>query len=189
MTLEEQGALYLAALRRTRIAVPEGTLLYRAAEEVLEMAVAYQSDGMAFLRAGDHVNALAGFAYGLGWLDAGSRLGLLLPLAAHPPGGAGVCIPEALAARLDEKTHRYRRMLQSALPAIEVGPDEASPLFCGAEELRSTARCWYADGVNRLDAGDPAGALARFSYGYAWLDAGIRAGLFRITGERGLFTV
>ena len=35
MTLEEQGALYLAALRRTRIAVPEGTLLYQAAEEVL----------------------------------------------------------------------------------------------------------------------------------------------------------
>ncbi|WP_292492259.1 DUF357 domain-containing protein [Methanoculleus sp. 10] len=189
MTLEEQGVLFLEALRRTRVAVPEGTLLYRAAGEVLEMAAAYHSDGMTFLRAGDLVNALAGFAYGLGWLDAGSRLGLLEPSIAHPPGAAGACIPAALAARLDEKTHRYQRMLEIALSAVETGPDEASPLSRGAEELRSTARSWYTDGRGRLDAGDLAGALARFSYGYAWLDAGIRAGLFRITGERGLFTV
>ncbi len=178
MTLEEQGALFLEALRRTRVAVPEGTLLYRAAGEVLEMAAAYHSDGMTFLRTGE-----------LGWLDAGSRLGLLEPSIAHPPGAAGACIPAALAARLDEKTHRYQRMLEIALSAVETGPDEASPLSRGAEELRSTARSWYTDGRGRLDAGDLAGALARFSYGYAWLDAGIRAGLFRITGERGLFTV
>ncbi|MDD3934263.1 MAG: DUF357 domain-containing protein, partial [Methanoculleus sp.] len=77
MTLEEQGALFEEALLQTRIAVLEGTLLRRVADEVFEMAAAYQSDGTAFLRTGDRVNALAGFAYGLGWLDAGSRLGLL----------------------------------------------------------------------------------------------------------------
>ncbi|WP_243670629.1 DUF357 domain-containing protein, partial [Methanoculleus chikugoensis] len=53
------------------------------------MAIAYHSDGFAFLRAGDRVNALAAFAYGLGWLDAGSHLGLLVPSLAHPPGDGG----------------------------------------------------------------------------------------------------
>lgn len=189
MTLEEQGALFEEALLQTRIAVLEGTLLRRVADEVFEMAAAYQSDGTAFLRTGDRVNALAGFAYGFGWLDAGSRLGLLESPAVHPPDAADVCIPDSLAAHLDEKTHRYRRMLHSALTMVEAGPDEASPLRAGAEVLHSAAHSWYADGVEHLKAGDLAGALARFSYGYAWLDAGIRAGLFRVTGSRDLFTV
>ncbi len=189
MTLKEQGTLFFEALRRTRIAVPEGTLLFRAAGEVIGMAAAYQSDGMTFLKSGDPVNALAAFAYGLGWLDAGLRLGLLEPSIASPPSPAGAYIPDALVARLDEKTHRYRRMLEAALASVETGPDEASPLSVGAEEFRSTARSRYADGTGCLDAGDTVGALARFSYGYAWLDAGIRAGLLRVTGERGLFTV
>ena len=188
MTLEEYGAVFLEALSLTRIAVPEETLLHQVADEVLEMAAAYQSDGTAFL-ADDPVNALAAFAYGLGWLDAGSRLGLFEPLAAHPPDGVDAAIPDRYGAHLDEKTHRYRRMLRSALLAVRAGPDEASPLSAGAEVFRSAASSRYAEGVELLDAGDLAGALARFSYGYAWLDAGVRAGLFRITGERGLFTV
>ena len=189
MTLEEYGVLFLAALRPTRIAVPAKTLLFRAAEEVIEMAAAYQSDGTVFLQTDDPVNSLAAFAYGLGWLDAGSRIGLLEPLAVHPPDAVDACIPESHSAHLDEKTHRYRRMLQGALAAVHVVPDEASSLYAGAEVLRSVARSWYTDGVERLDAGDLAGALARFSYGYAWLDAGVRAGLLGIIGDRGLFTV
>ncbi len=189
MTLEEYGALFGEALSRTRIAVPGGTLLHRVADEVLEMAAAYQSDGTAFLRGDDPVNAFAAFAYGLGWLDAGSRLGLLEPFAAHPPVLVDACIPDSQSAHLDEKTHRYRRMLRSALAAVEAGPDEASSLRAGAEALHSEAHSWYTEGVERLEAGDLAGALVQFSYGYAWLDAGIRAGLLGITGERGLFTV
>ncbi|WP_332450089.1 DUF357 domain-containing protein [Methanoculleus sp.] len=189
MTLEEYGVLFLAALRLTRSAVPAETLLFRAAEEVIEMAAAYQSDGTVFLRTDDPVNALAAFAYGLGWLDAGSRIGLLEPLAVHPPDAVDARIPTSQSAHLDEKTHRYRRMLQGALAAVRAVPDEASPLYPGAEALCSVARSWYTDGVERLDAGDLAGALARLSYGYAWLDAGVRAGLLGITGDRGLFTV
>ena len=189
MNLDDYGALFGGALSRTRITVPEGTLLYRVAGEVTEMAAAYHSDGVVFLRTGDPVNALAAFAYGLGWLDAGSRLGLLEPLAAHPPDRVNTCIPDSQSAHLDEKTHRYRRMLDSALAMVEMGPDMASPLYTGADGLRSAAHSWYAEGVERLDSGDRAGALARFSYGYAWLDAGVRAGLFRITGDRSLFTV
>lgn len=189
MNLDDYGALYGEALSLTRITVPEGTLLYRAAGEVIEMAAAYHSDGLAFLRAGDPVNALAAFAYGLGWLDAGSRLGLLEPSILHPPERVDACIPESQDAHLGEKTHRYRRMLDAALAMVEGATDEASPIHVGGGEFHSAARTWYTDGVTYLDAGDHAGALVRFSYGYAWLDAGIRAGLFRVSGDRGLFTV
>ncbi len=189
MNLEDYGSLFHEALSRTGIAVPEGSLLYRAAEEVLEMAAAYASDGRAFLRSDDPVDALAGFAYGLGWLDAGSRLGLLLPVAPTPPDAVSACIPDAKGAHLQEKTHRYRGMFRLALTMVEAGPDEASPLHRGSEDIHGVARSWYAEGVGRLEAGDLTGALARFSYGYAWLDAGIRAGLLRITGDRRLFTV
>lgn len=189
MTLEEYGDLFAAALRRTSITVPGGTLLYQVAGEVLEMAAAYRSDGFSFLRGGDPVNALAALAYGLGWLDAGSQLGLLGREAVHPPDTVDAEIPASQRAHLVEKTHRYRRMLHAALTAAEVGPDVASPLHAGARAFYTIAESWYAEGVERLEAGDLPGALARFSYGYAWLDAGVRAGLFTITGDRGLFTV
>ncbi len=32
-------------------------------------------------------------------------------------------------------------------------------------------------------------ALASFSYGHGWLDAGVTAGFFRIVAQRDLFTV
>ncbi|NLM30263.1 MAG: DUF357 domain-containing protein [Methanomicrobiales archaeon] len=189
MNLDDYGVLFGEALSRTGIAVPEDTLLHRAAEEVLEMAVAYRDDGATFLSSDDPVNALAGFAYGLGWLDAGLRLGLLAPFAAHPPGDLDACIPDAKIAHLHEKTHRYRQMLRDALGMVEAAPDPASPLHDGSVEFHAAAESWYMAGVERLEAGDYAGALARLSYGYAWLDAGVRAGLLRVTGERGLFTV
>lgn len=189
MRLEEYGDLFSAALRRTSITVPGGTLLYQVAGEVFEMTAAYRSDGFSFLRGGDPVNALAAFAYGLGWLDAGSQLGLLGPQAAHPPDTVAAAIPESRKAHLDEKTHRYRRMLSAALAAVGTGPDVASPLHAGARTFYAAAESWYAEGVERLDAGDLPAALARFSYGYAWLDAGVRAGLLVVTGDRSLFTV
>lgn len=189
MSLDDYGVLFGEALSRTGIAVPEGSLLHQAAEEVLEMAVAYRDDGMTFLSGDDPVNALAGFAYGLGWLDAGLKLGLLAPPAVHPPGDLDACIPDAKVAHLREKTHRYRRMLRSALGMVEAAPDVASPLHSGSGAFHAVAELWYVEGVECLEAGDYAGALTRLSYGYAWLDAGARAGLLRVTGERDLFTV
>jgi len=48
------------------------------------------------------------------------------------------------------------------------------------------ARSYYADGVHFLQAGDYVNALVCFSYGHAWLDAGARLGIFRVT-RRDLF--
>lgn len=46
-------------------------------QQCLEMAEAYLADGRHFLSRPDLPNALAAFAYGHGWLDAGVRLGVL----------------------------------------------------------------------------------------------------------------
>jgi len=189
MTLEEYGALFEGALLRVRVTVPEERPLFRVAVEVMEMAAAYQSDGATFLEAGDRVNALAAFAYGLGWLDAGSSLGLLEPYAVHTPETVDTTVPPSQTGRLDEKTRRYRRMLGSALAGVKEAPDVSSPLHAAAREFRSVAQRWYEAGEDSLDAGDLTAALLRLSYGYAWLDAGIRGGLFRVTGSRDLFTV
>lgn len=65
-----------AALAEATVAVSPESPLATAAGECLEMAEAYLEDGRHFLEAGDRPNALAAFAYGHGWLDAGVRFGL-----------------------------------------------------------------------------------------------------------------
>ena len=186
MNLDDYGTLFEEALSRTRIAVPEGTLLRRAAEEVFEMAAAYEGDGRVFLRSNDPVNALAGFAYGIGWLDAGLRLRAARTSRRPPPGEIDDCIPGDKSIHLHEKTHRYQRMLCQALAMVEPAPDESEPDTCW---FRGFPRCgtllvWFRAGMPR--GGDFAGSSLT-QHGYAWLDAGIRAGLLRVTGERGLF--
>ena len=53
-----------------------GTPLADAADEFADMARSYLEDGRHFAAEDDPVNALAAFAYGHAWLDAGARLGL-----------------------------------------------------------------------------------------------------------------
>ncbi len=191
MKVEEYGGRFGAALAAAAFSVPDGSLLRRAAQEMHEMAVAYHSDGAAFLHAGDVVNALASFAYGSGWLDAGYVLGLIVCRNGDRPSPheIGDTIPFALFDRLQWKTERYRGMLDAALSEVEYGPDRESALYGGAEHFIAVARSSFAAGVERLGGEDPIGALAWFSYGHAWLDAGVRTGLLRIRDRRDLFTV
>jgi len=63
------------------LAAAEGTVqtdtpLARAADTCEEMARSYLEDGRHFRADDDEVNALAAFAYGHAWLDAGARIGL-----------------------------------------------------------------------------------------------------------------
>lgn len=68
--------LLAEALAVAEIAPPAETLLAAAATEYEEMATAYLEDGRHFRAEDDPVNALAAFAYGHAWLDAGARIGL-----------------------------------------------------------------------------------------------------------------
>jgi len=92
-------------------------------------------------------------------------------------------------ADIAEKTDRYERLLADALAAAETGPSPDSPLGQAAAEFREMAESYLADGRHFRDDGNLVDALAAFSYGHAWLDAGARIGLFDVPAEGHLFTV
>jgi len=116
-----------------------------------------------------------------------------------------------MAADLEAKTDRYEDLLAEALDAAEVAPPADTPMGEAAAEClldaaevappadtpmgEAAAEClemadsYLRDGRHFREDGDPVNALASFSYGHAWLDAGARVGLFDVPREGHLFTV
>ena len=94
-----------------------------------------------------------------------------------------------MPAELHEKTDRYERLLSEALDAASVAPPEGTPLYETAVEFEEMASSYLADGRHFRDEDDWVNALASFSYGHAWLDAGARLGVFVVPEEGHLFTV
>lgn len=94
-----------------------------------------------------------------------------------------------MPADLGEKTDRYERLLADALDAATVAPPPETPLAEVALEYREMARSYLDDGRHFRESDDPVNALAAFSYGHGWLDAGARIGLFAVPSEDDLFTV
>lgn len=167
-----------------------GTPFHKVSVEIIEMASAYHIDGFSFHRTGDRINAFASFAYGLGWLDAGIFTGLV---NAHdnnitqPDILTG--LDERLSERLTEKTTRYERMLSKALQSIRPYPDKSSPAFYAACDIIKKTEDEYKKGDKYLKNAAFWNSLWHYSYGYGWLDAGIRAGLIEVTENRQLFTI
>lgn len=94
-----------------------------------------------------------------------------------------------MAADIEEKTDRYERLLSEALDAAEIAPAPDTPTFEAAEECRVMAESYLEDGRHFRADDDLVNALAAFSYGHAWLDAGARIGLFDVPTDGHLFTV
>ena len=94
-----------------------------------------------------------------------------------------------MGADLDEKTDRYEGLLAEALEAATVCPPEGTPMGEAAAEYREMAESYLEDGRHFRADDDPVNALAAFSYGHAWLDAGARLGLFDVPDGGHLFTV
>jgi hypothetical protein len=94
-----------------------------------------------------------------------------------------------MPADLAEKTDRYERLLTEALDAASVAPPPETPLAKSANEYEEMARSYLEDGRHFRAADDLVNALAAFSYGHAWLDAGARIGLFTVPPDGDLFTV
>lgn len=86
-----------------------------------------------------------------------------------------------MAADLQEKTLRYRGLLNEAIADVQIVAAPDARLDHIANEYMTMAKSYYADGVHFLETGDPVNALVCFSYGHAWLDAGVRLGVFRTT--------
>ena len=93
-----------------------------------------------------------------------------------------------MAADLAEKMDRYERMLADALEA-ERRPPADTALGGAAADCREMAESYLRDGRHFRAADDPVNALAAFSYGYGWLDCGVRMGLFSVPEETDLFTM
>jgi uncharacterized protein len=91
-----------------------------------------------------------------------------------------------MPADLEEKTARYKRLLSEALDDVKKAPGLDPFLSRMADEYLGMAESYYADGTHFLDRGDRVNALVCYSYGHAWLDAGVRLGVFMVTKE-GLF--
>lgn len=86
-----------------------------------------------------------------------------------------------MPADLNEKTQRYKRLLREALDDAKKVPGMDSMLERIADDYHNMAQSYYSDGVHFLETGDPVNALVCFSYGHAWLDAGVRLGIFSVT--------
>lgn len=94
-----------------------------------------------------------------------------------------------MAADLAEKTSRYEALLDEALESAEPTPAEDTPLAEAATEFADMARSYLQDGRHFAADGDRVNALAAYSYGHAWLDAGARLGLFEVPDGDGPFAV
>jgi hypothetical protein len=92
-------------------------------------------------------------------------------------------------ADLAEKTDRYEGLLADALDAAAVAAPPDTPAHDAATDLVEMARSYLEDGRHFRAEGDRVNALAAFSYGHAWLDAGARIGLLEVPTEGHLFTV
>lgn len=93
-----------------------------------------------------------------------------------------------MAADLEEKTDRYESMLKAALSEATAVSPPGTPLGDAAADCREMAESYLQDGRHFRSNGDPVNALASFSYGYGWLDAGVRFGLFETPSDTELFT-
>lgn len=94
-----------------------------------------------------------------------------------------------MPADLQEKVDRYESLLAQALSVAEPVPEPGTPLGDAAVEFREMAQSYLDDGRHFKDANDPVNALAAFSYGHAWLDAGARVGIFSVPDDGHLFTI
>jgi uncharacterized protein len=190
MNLQDCQHRLAVSLAQARSTAPDDTPLGQTAAAVLTMVSAYESDGRAFFIRGDPVNALAAYWYGFGWLHGGIAAGLLTTGAPGCPFTSAVdSLPEAHREKRDEKTARYLWLLDTAIRSVSCAPDPSTPGHRFAEEVLCIAGAYRERGRLRMAAGQTEDALACFSYGHGWLDAGVQTGLFVILANREIFTV
>ena len=174
-----------------RMLVPTGrSILHDCARDSVDMVLAYHKDGLVFLSRGDYPNALASFSYALGWMDASICLGLI----SSQDCGIPVVTPlQRTAGRennaLHEKTSRYRSLLSRALASLEPAPEMDTCLSKAGLRFLLIGNVFYDYGSGCEGAGNDDAALAAYSYGFGWLDAGIRTGLLKVLRNRELFTI
>lgn len=94
-----------------------------------------------------------------------------------------------MTADLAEKTDRYEGLLAEALTEATVAAPSDPTLAEGGDDCLEMATSYLEDGRHFRENDDLVNALAAFSYGHAWLDAGARLGVLSVPTEGHLFTV
>jgi hypothetical protein len=90
-----------------------------------------------------------------------------------------------LVADLNEKTIRYKLLFEKALNNTKfTNNDELNFNPNLANEFYTMAKAYYDDAIHFIKINDLVNALACLNYGHAWLDAGIRAGIFYTIAEK-----
>ena len=87
-----------------------------------------------------------------------------------------------------EKAEKYRKLTEKALEKIETGNSLDNEKKAIAEDFLEMAKNYLEDGKHFQEKGDLLTALAAFSYAHAWLDAGVRAKLFKAEDDQ-MFTL
>jgi len=110
---------------------------------------------------------------------------------AAPPGRRDLRAADVADGMTDasEKADRYEQLLATAVEEADIAAAPGTPLGEAAETFAELADAYLADGRHFREADDPVNAVAAFSYGHAWLDAGARLGLFEVPTDGSLFTV
>ena len=90
---------------------------------------------------------------------------------------------------IEPKTDQYEELLSEALDTAEIAAPPDTPLAVAASDCEQMARSYLEDGRHFRAEDDLVNALAAFSYGHAWLDAGARVGLLDVPREGHLFTI
>jgi hypothetical protein len=192
MRLQECQYLLADSLAHARSIAPASTPLGQTAALILTMVSAYESDGRAFFARGDPVNSLGAYWYGFGWLHGGIAMGLLTT-GNRTPGCPFISAIDPLPAihreKIEEKTHRYHRLLDVAISSVSAAPDPSTPAYQFAAQVLCIAGAYRERGRQRMTGGYTEDALACFSYGHGWLDTGVQAGLFAVLANRDIFTV
>jgi len=190
MKIDRHGELLQEELDSARILAPQRTGVFFAARDNLAMVRAYLDDSRTFLASGDPVNAFAASYYGEGWLHCGAACGLFslaspqcLFSARYTP------LPEDAGEKLREKTVRYDRLLATARRSIRPAAERGTALFITADRTDVVAAFYAMRGEMFLARDRFEAALACFSYGHGWIDAGVRAGLLAVTGSREIFPI
>ncbi len=92
-------------------------------------------------------------------------------------GSLGSALPvPPMESRLREKTEQYEDMLAAALANVRCDETDRQ----AAEEVLEMAQAYLADGRYFWQHDDPVNALAAYSYGHGWIDAGIRCGVLSV---------
>ena len=183
--LEQYRADLALAYAGTRSFQPAETPLGAVTAGIREMISSYLTDAEVFYQREDLVNEYAALLYVHGWFDAALYLGYIEGQSPDPMLPDDLIIPCDIHERLVEKHDRYDQMLRDALGSIEIAPETGSPLYGAAVFIRKKGE----DAVrNERSVAAYVSELGSLSYGYGWIDAGLRAGLFRITANPHLFT-